>query len=119
MDLQTVTGHKTVRLITLGRKSAQPRSVRIWFAVENERSLFVQHTSPRPAHWYRNLVRTPAVEVDFGNGPLKAHAVPLRERSEIEDVLARIRQKYLAAWIFRLIGWNRHAVAARITLDAP
>jgi deazaflavin-dependent oxidoreductase (nitroreductase family) len=109
---------RTVQLTTRGRKTGQPRTVKIWFVVAGPRSIYVQHTNPKPADWYRNLAREPAVTVDFGTGPIAARATPITDPNTIEQILALVRRRYLAAWIFRILGWTRAAVAAEIALDA-
>lgn len=105
---------RTLRLTTRGRRSGQPRTVRIWYVEEAPGTYLVQHQSPRPAQWYRNLLSCPDVEIDLGSGARKARAEPITDRDAIDDVLARIRSKYPSAWLFRLLGWRRNAVAARI-----
>jgi deazaflavin-dependent oxidoreductase (nitroreductase family) len=116
--MERLPQQRTLRLTTRGRKSGAPRTVTIWFIATDPHTLLVQHTSPRPAQWYRNLLRDPEVQVDLGDGPVPARATPITERAEIDDVLRHIRRKYPAAWLFRLLGWNRRAVAARLVLQS-
>jgi len=117
LDLRDVAARKTVRLITRGRKSGQPRAVTIWFVVASPRSIRVQHVSRAPAQWYQNLLRQPEVQVDFGAGPLTGRARPLQERADIEEVLRLIRRKHWSAWLIQLLfGRGATPVAAEITL---
>lgn len=106
---------KTVRLTTRGRKSGQPRTVTIWFIATGPRTIRVQHVAGKPAQWYRNLVATPAVTVDFGDGPIEATARPIAERAGVEAVIAAVRRKYWTAWLIQLLGKRETAVAAEIT----
>jgi deazaflavin-dependent oxidoreductase (nitroreductase family) len=115
---ESVAKKRIVSLTTRGRKSGKPRTVKIWFVAEGPTSIYVQHANPKPADWYRNLVREPSVSLDFGAGAIAATATPVTDPNEIERILAMVRGKYLAAWIFRLLGWSRSAVAAKITFDA-
>ena len=117
MTTEPVARKRIVNLTTRGRKSGQPRTVKIWFVVASPNSIYVQHTNPKPADWYRNLVRDPAVTLDFGSGQVAGRAAPVSDPSEIERILAMVRKKYFAAWIFKLLGWTRSAVAAEITLS--
>ena len=71
---------KTVRLTTRGRSSGQPRTVTIWFVADGPRRILVQHVTRAPANWYRNLVKNPAVSLDFGDGPIDARATPITDR---------------------------------------
>ena len=115
MTTDAVARVRTLDLTTRGRKSGQPRTVKIWFVAAGPNSIYVQHTSPKPADWYRNLVEEPAVTIDFGSGPVAGVALPITEPERIQQVLALVRRKYIAAWLFRLLGWGRSAVAAEIS----
>lgn len=115
MTTDSITARRLVTLTTRGRKSGQPRTVKVWFVVASPTSIYVQHTNPKPADWYRNLQRDPAVLLDFGTGQIQARAVPVADRAEIDRILAMVRRKYLAAWLFKLLGWSRSAVAAEIS----
>lgn len=105
---------KTVRLTTRGRKSGQPRTVTIWFVVEAPRRVRVQHVSPTPAQWYRNLLAEPQVTLDFGDGPIAARATPITDAAEIQRVLAAVRQRYWTAPLIQWLGRRATPVAAEI-----
>jgi hypothetical protein len=92
--------------------------VTVWFVVAGETRLFVQHASRAPAHWYRNLLREPAVQVDFGDGPLEARATAILDEAKIRDVLEMVRRKYRFAWLIQLLGRKAKPVAAEIELSA-
>lgn len=117
IDLATYARRSTVQLTTVGRTSGQRRTVKIWFVVAGPGRIAVQHVRPPLANWYKNLVKTPAVEVDFGSGPLAARATPVTDRGEINSILAAIRHKYLIAWLLQAFG-TRHAVAAEIDVKS-
>ena len=106
---------RTMRLTTRGRRSGQPRTVTIWFVANGPRSVLVQHTTSAPAHWYRNLLRDPAVEIDFGDGPISARAEPISDPTRVRDVLASIRQKYWSARLIQWLGRNATPLAAQIS----
>lgn len=118
MTTEPVARTRIVNLTTRGRKSGQPRTVKIWFVVAGPTSIYVQHTNPKAADWYRNLVRDPAVHLDFGSGQIAARAILVTDPKEIERILAMVRRKYLAAWLFKLLGWTRSAVAAEIAFTS-
>jgi deazaflavin-dependent oxidoreductase (nitroreductase family) len=108
-------GRKTVRLTTRGRKSGQARTVTIWFIANGPRSIRVQHVAAKPANWYRNLVATPAVTIDFGDGPIEARGTPITDPAGIAAVIAGVRKKYWMAWLIQWLGKTDAAVAAEIT----
>lgn len=106
---------KTVRLTTRGRKSGQPRTVTIWFAAAGERAIHVQHVSPTPAQWYRNLLAEPRVTLDFGDGPFDAAARPISDPEQVRAVLAAIRRRYWIAPLIQWLGRKATPVAAEIS----
>ncbi|MGH7785258.1 MAG: nitroreductase family deazaflavin-dependent oxidoreductase [Candidatus Binatia bacterium] len=106
---------KTVRLTTRGRKSGAERTVTIWFVADGPTSILVQHTVRAPSHWYRNLLANPEVTVDFGGGAISARATPVTDPARVQDVLARIRRKYWAAWLIRLLARGATPIAAEIS----
>ncbi|GIW42824.1 MAG: hypothetical protein KatS3mg077_0106 [Candidatus Binatia bacterium] len=114
--LERVAKRRVIRLTTIGRKSGLPRTVKVWFIVQGPGEIAVQHVRGIP-QWYRNLLKDPHVQVDFGEFVVRGLAEPIRERTEIEQVLRKIRGKYgLLAQLLQLWG-TKNAVAARIQLD--
>jgi deazaflavin-dependent oxidoreductase (nitroreductase family) len=108
-------GRKTVRLTTRGRTTGRPRTVTIWFVADGERGIRVQHVAPKPANWYRNLLRDPAVTVDFGDGPLAARATPIVDSAAVQRVLGDVRRKYWTARLIQWLGRKGSPVAAEIS----
>jgi deazaflavin-dependent oxidoreductase (nitroreductase family) len=108
---------RTVRLTTRGRKSGQPRTVTVWFVPSGANGICVQHSSRKSAHWYRNLLQDPRVELDFGGGPVQGHALAVTDEARIAEILRGVRRKYPLAWVFQLLGWGRRPVAAEIKFD--
>jgi deazaflavin-dependent oxidoreductase (nitroreductase family) len=117
-DLTAYAPRSTVRLTTVGRKSGQKRTVTIWFVVADPQRIYVQHVRGADANWYRNLLKTPSVELDFGDGPLAGHATPISDRDAIRRVLRLVRRKYLAAWLVQLLAIGRRPVAAEISVGS-
>jgi len=116
-DLTAHARQSTVRLTTTGRKSGRQHTVTIWFVVADAQRLYVQHVRGPEADWYKNLRKQPAVQLDFGRGPVAAQATVVNDASEIQRILKLIRGKYLLAWVVQLFGMARHAVAAEITVE--
>jgi deazaflavin-dependent oxidoreductase (nitroreductase family) len=117
MDPAALARKRVVRLTTRGRRSGASRTVTIWFVPSAANGIYVQHSSPRPAHWYRNLVAEPRVELDFGDGPRRGRARPISDPGQVREVLRLVRRKYPLAWVFQLLGWGRKAAAAEITFE--
>ena len=120
MDLQGIAQRKIVALTTRGRKSGQPRTVKIWFVTDGPDRILVQHASRAPANWYMNLVRNPDVSLDFGDGSVAGRASAITDPAGVKRVLRLVRRKYPLAWIIQLLGWGRQALAAEIRVgDQP
>jgi len=68
------------RLITVGRKSGEPRRVTIWFALDGDEVVLAG--GPDGPHWYRNLKACEDVELQVGryrlHGLNETHVVSLR-----------------------------------------
>lgn len=114
IDLTTYSRRSTVRLTTTGRKSGKQHTVTVWFVVADARRFYVQHVQGATADWYKNLRKTPRVQIDFGDGPQPATATPILDPAEIQRVLALVRRKYWMAWFIQLFGRGKDPVAAVI-----
>lgn len=114
-DVTRYARNKTITLTTRGRKSGQPRAVTIWFVIAGPREIVVQHATSPVAQWYRNLEHDPEVTVDFGDGPLRGRAEPIRDAAAIRDVLDRILEKHpIAGRVIQFKGRKAEKMAARI-----
>lgn len=101
-QLRTVQEASTVELTTIGRTSAQPRTVTIWFAADAEGRLYVQSGKDGGTDWYRNLLKTPAVKLKIGELAMTAVAVPIDDPAETARVHELFKEKYLTA---RIMSW--------------
>jgi deazaflavin-dependent oxidoreductase (nitroreductase family) len=113
-DLTRYARRSTVKLITVGRSSGQPRSVTIWFVIADATRVHVQHSSAAPAHWYKNLLKVPDVELDFGDGPRRGRAVAVTEADEIAAIQRQFRGKYFLYRLFQWLGRGRVPMVAAI-----
>ncbi len=114
IDLTSYARQSTFRLTTTGRKSGRQHAVTIWFVVADAQRLYVQHVRGPTADWYKNLVKQPAVQLDFGQGAVVGRATPISHPAEVRRILALFRRKYLFAWVFQLLGMTKRAVVAEI-----
>ena len=115
-DLTKYAKGSTVKLTTTGRSSGKPRTVTIWFVVADARNVYVQHSSRAEAQWYKNLLKNPEVQMDFGDGPIGGRAHPVTDAAEIDRIKRLFRGKYLMAWVFQLLGWGRPPLVATIEI---
>ena len=69
-------GSTVLLLTTTGRTSGLPRTVPLIYAKDGNRHVIVASKGGAPKHpgWYRNLVKTPEVELQVGPDVFKARA---------------------------------------------
>ena len=106
--LAAVADFKTLKMTTVGRKSAQPRTAEIWFVVEGDH-LFVQAGKAAQKGWLVNIKANPQVSLDINGTKLRGRATVIQEPSERAHVLELVRQKY---WRARLSSWIGSAIGA-------
>lgn len=99
--LADVADRRTVNLVTIGRKSGQPRTVTIWFLVEGGRA-FVQAGRDGKTDWFRNLKANPEVRLEFDDARFTGRAEVVADPAISARVIEGFRQKY---WLARLSGW--------------
>ena len=101
------------RLTTTGRKSGQPREIRIWFAAVGDR-VFMLAGDRENAHWVRNLQADPTVRVAIRKRTFEGVGRPV-EGDEDEPVARdAIAAKYGTKWLTR---WLRESLPVRIDLE--
>ncbi|MCW5890708.1 MAG: nitroreductase family deazaflavin-dependent oxidoreductase [bacterium] len=94
----------SVELTTIGRKSGLRRSVTIWFVRDGDR-VWLQAGQGGKTDWYRNLLASPRVELDFGgNERRRGEAFPVDDAAEVARIHARFVDKYWMTRVFRLFG---------------
>jgi deazaflavin-dependent oxidoreductase (nitroreductase family) len=101
------------RLVTTGRRSGQPRDIRIWFAADGD-TLFLLAGDRERAHWVRNLQAEPIVRVDIGGHVFRGRGRVIDGGAD--DPLARdtVAAKYGTKWLER---WLRESLPVRIDLE--
>ena len=73
--------------------------------------------APQATMMGKPLLADPAVQIDFGDGPIAARATPLTDPQQVRDVLRSVRRKYLFAWLIQLLGRKAEPLAAEIVLE--
>jgi proline iminopeptidase len=69
-------GSTVLLLTTTGRTSGEPRTTPLIYAQDGDRYVIVASKGGAPAHpgWYRNLAKTPEVELQVRDRVFRAHA---------------------------------------------
>jgi hypothetical protein len=78
-----------LNLTTRGRRTGLSRSVELWFAFEEGKLFFLAHED---SHWWKNLQKTPRVEVEVGEILFEGNGSVVQER--LGHVFSLFRQKY-------------------------
>ena len=101
------------RLITTGRRSGQPREVRVWFAAIEDR-LFVLSEKGAQADWVRNLLARPDLRVRIEQREFEGRGQSVE--NEADDPIARdaIAAKYGTKWLTKFL---REALPVRIDIE--
>jgi deazaflavin-dependent oxidoreductase (nitroreductase family) len=80
-------GSTTLLLTTKGRRSGEPRTTPLIYARDGDRYVIVASQGGAPTHpgWYRNLVKTPEVELQVGPEvfPARARTAEGEERERL------------------------------------
>ena len=106
-------GEVECRLVTIGRRSGQPREISIWFAgVEDH--LFLLAGGREQAHWVRNLMAEPRVQVGIGSRMFEGRARVVEGGTDDAAARSAIAAKYGTKWLQR---WLRESLPIRIDLE--
>jgi hypothetical protein len=79
----TVTGR------TSGRESSRP----VWFVQEGEK-LFLLPLGGSDSNWYKNVVKTPTIDVAADGAEFRTNAKPIEDAASVGEVVDRFRARY-------------------------
>jgi deazaflavin-dependent oxidoreductase (nitroreductase family) len=105
-------------LTTTGRRTGQPHTIEIWFAVQGGK-LYLMSGGREEADWVRNIQADARVTVRVGGDDVSAVGRVVAAGTE-EDALARrlLLSKYEPPGSDELKSWGRSALAIAIDLHA-
>jgi len=98
--LGRVAGEKTVRLVSRGRRSGQPRQVTIWFAVVD--GAIGLGTLNEERNWVKNARQAGEVELVFAAGRLRGRFADVSEPQLHQQIRTAMARKY---WPARVASW--------------
>lgn len=113
-DFTTLNNESLIELTVAGRKTGQPRSVKIWFVSTNDK-IYVTSGRGSDAQWIKNLKYTSTVTCQIGATRLQGTATWLEGLHVKKNLFPLFFRKYFLARIFGWIGWYRVAFAFAIT----
>jgi deazaflavin-dependent oxidoreductase (nitroreductase family) len=95
-ELEELQGERVLYLTTVGRKSGLPRTIEIWFVIE-ERRLYILAEHGLKAQWVRNIRANPEVSIRIKERHFVARGRILedgRDHDERQAVADLARKKY-------------------------
>jgi deazaflavin-dependent oxidoreductase (nitroreductase family) len=102
IDFAPLERHWNCKLTARGRKSGEPRTVTIWFALGDGKVFLTG--GAKKSHWVANLRANPDAIVQIGTTRLRGRARIVEDPVEVDSVRQRFVRRYLMARLARLIG---------------
>lgn len=112
-DLEKLGRHSTTLVTTKGRRTGEPHTVKIWFAV-GDGKVYLTSARGMGADWVKNLRKNPEVTLKIGAATLQGIATWMEGPEIRERVLALFLRKYFLARIFRLFRYYRQEFAFEV-----
>ena len=92
-------GAPTLLLTTIGRESGNPNTTPLIYGRDGDRYILVASRSGAPWNpgWYRNLSKTPDVEIQIKTGHFRAHArtATTEEKPDLWSIMAKLWPPFL------------------------
>jgi deazaflavin-dependent oxidoreductase (nitroreductase family) len=102
IDFATLERHWNCKLTARGRKSGEPRTVTIWFALGDGKVFLTG--GAKESNWVRNLRANADAVVKIGNTRLRGRARVVDDPGEADSVRQRFVRRYLMARLSRFVG---------------
>jgi len=98
--LLAVRHQRECRITTTGRKSGNPHTVPVWFAVDGDTLLLSTLDATRD--WVKNALATPTVTMAFDELTVRGRFRDVTGTPEEASVVEALRAKY---WVAKAAGW--------------
>ncbi|MFJ8577212.1 nitroreductase/quinone reductase family protein [Micromonospora sp. NPDC093277] len=86
-------GVDEVELTTTGRRTGRQISHPVWF-VQEEDSVFLVPVTGSNSDWYKNVRRTPMIQVAANGTALSSSATPITDSDRVRHIVQLFRDKY-------------------------
>ncbi len=86
-------GEREVEITVTGRKTGRQISHPVWFVLEEE-SMFLVPATGSDSDWYKNVRKSPMIEVSANGTAVNSPATPISEPDRVEHIVAMFREKY-------------------------
>ncbi|MGR6317502.1 nitroreductase/quinone reductase family protein [Micromonospora soli] len=106
-------GVREVEITVTGRKSGRQISHPVWF-VQEEDSVFLVPVTGSNSEWYKNVRRTPMIQLAANGTALSSSATAITDADRVSHVVAMFRDKYGADQVEAF--YPRRDVAVQVPL---
>ncbi|MER5334430.1 nitroreductase/quinone reductase family protein [Micromonospora sp. NPDC002717] len=106
-------GVQEVEITVTGRKTGRQISHPVWF-VQEEDSVFLVPITGSDSDWYKNVRRTPFIQVAANGTALSSSATPITDADRVNHVVEMFCQKYGADQVEA--QYPKHDVAVQVPL---
>lgn len=114
----SLAGEAYCYLTTTGRRSGDPHTIEIWFALRDGK-LYLLSGGREEADWVRNLVAEPRVRVSIAETSFDATARVVTDAGEETTARRLLFDKYSPGYAGDLSDWAAEALPIAIDLDRP
>ncbi|MFI7425439.1 nitroreductase/quinone reductase family protein [Micromonospora sp. NPDC049836] len=106
-------GVREVEITVTGRRTGRQISHPVWFVQEDD-NLFLVPVTGSDSQWYKNVRRTPMIQVAANGTALSSSVTPITDAAQVEHVVDLFRAKYGAQRVNEY--YPKHDVAVQIPL---
>ncbi len=106
-------GVREVEITVTGRKTGRQISHPVWFVLEED-SVFLVPVTGSDSQWYRNVRRTPMIELTSNGTALSSSVTPITDADRVDRIVEMFREKYGADQIEA--HYPKHDVAVQVPL---
>lgn len=106
-------GVQEVEITVTGRKTGRQISHPVWF-VQEEDSVFLMPVTGSDSDWYKNVRRSPMLQLTANGTALSSSATPITDADRVSHVVQLFREKYGAEKVEAY--YPRHDVAVQVPL---
>ena len=104
-------------LTTTGRRSGRPHRIEIWFGREGGSTLYLLAGGGDRSDWVRNLVASPAVQIEIGGTTWTATARVIEDPEESALARRLLFDKYQPTYDGDLTDWRARSLPVAVDLS--
>jgi hypothetical protein len=114
MEIEEISYSKYIYLTTKGRKTGNPHTVELWFAVKKGK-VYLSHEG-KYTDWMKNIIKDNCIEFKIGKSKFKGKANIIKENKVFETAKYALYHKYYGKTSKDVIDdWFSESTAIEIT----